>query len=102
MVGLRLILMTPLVLLLQTLVILITMVTDLVVGARGDDDGGTDRVAVYVLFMNADGTVDSSQKISDTEGGFTETLADGDQFGSAVANVGDLDNSTFLDVTFHL
>ena len=40
-------------------------VPDLAVGARNDDDGGTDKGAVYVLFMNTDGTVMSScQKAS--------------------------------------
>ena len=46
-------------------------VGDLAVGAPRDDDGGTDRGAVWVLFLNTDGTVKSHQKISDTEGGFT-------------------------------
>ena len=48
---------------------------DLAVGARLDDDGGTppnaNRGAVWILFLNADGTVDHHQKISSTEGGFT-------------------------------
>ena len=35
-------------------------VTDLAVGAYADDDGGSDRGAVYVIFMNTDGTVMSS------------------------------------------
>ena len=40
-------------------------VADLAVGAYADDDGGSDRGAVYVLFMNTDGTVMSScQKAS--------------------------------------
>ena len=34
-------------------------ITDLVVGARSDDDGATDAGAVYILFMNADGSVKS-------------------------------------------
>src|ERR1700752_1919177 len=32
-------------------------VTDLAVGALGDDDGGTQKGAVWILFLNADGTV---------------------------------------------
>ena len=32
-------------------------VIDLVAGAPLDDDGGTDRGAVHILFLNADGTV---------------------------------------------
>ncbi|MEZ6144011.1 MAG: FG-GAP-like repeat-containing protein [Planctomycetaceae bacterium] len=66
-------------------------VSDLAVGAYGDDDGGNGRGAVYVLFMNADGTVNSSQKISDTQGNFQATLDDVDTFGNALTNLGDLD-----------
>ncbi len=73
-------------------------VTDLVVGAPMDDDGGTDRGAVWVLFMNDDGTVDIEQKISDTEGNFTATLDDSDNFGSAVAGLGDLNGDNILDI----
>ncbi|MEM7322285.1 MAG: LamG-like jellyroll fold domain-containing protein, partial [Actinomycetota bacterium] len=67
-------------------------VADVVVGAAGDDDGGTDRGAAYVLFLNADGTVKGEQKISDTAGGLDGALADGDALGSATAGVGDLDD----------
>ena len=41
---------------------------------------GTDRGAVYVLFMNANGTVKGSQKIASGIGG-GPTLANGDRFG---------------------
>ncbi|MCH7720448.1 MAG: FG-GAP repeat protein, partial [Planctomycetes bacterium] len=57
-------------------------VGDLAVGAFPDDDGGFDRGAVWVLFLNTDGTVKSHQKISDTEGGFTGILHDDDRFGN--------------------
>ncbi|MGB5457230.1 MAG: integrin alpha [Gammaproteobacteria bacterium] len=73
-------------------------VIDLAVGTPLDDDGGTDRGAVWVLFMNDDGTVDIEQKISDTEGAFLGALDDGDQFGSAVAELGDLNGDGFLDI----
>jgi len=65
-------------------------VTDVAVGALTDDDGGTDRGAVYILFMNTNGTVSSFQKISDTEGGFTGMLDDDDRFGRRVTVAGDL------------
>jgi len=65
-------------------------VNDLAVGARGDDDGGTDRGAVWILFMNSNGTVSAEQKISDTGGKFDGVLSDGDQFGNALANLGDM------------
>ena len=73
-------------------------VTDQAVGTPLDDDGGTDRGAVWVLFMNDDGTVDIEQKISDTEGGFNGLLEDSDLFGSAVAELGDLNGDGFLDI----
>ncbi|MCH7638176.1 MAG: FG-GAP repeat protein [Bacteroidetes bacterium] len=70
---------------------------DIVVGADGDNDGGSKRGAVWVLFLNADGTVDSHQKISDTEGGFTGTLDNIDFFGHSVAGLGDLDGDGTQD-----
>ena len=73
-------------------------VGDLAVGARGDDDGGTSRGAVWVLLLNPDGTVKSHQKISDTEGNFTGKLTDVDQFGFSVARLGDLDSDGVSDL----
>jgi hypothetical protein len=66
-------------------------VGDLAVGASWTKDGGRLRGAVWILFLNRDGTVASETKISQTQGGFTGTLADGGYFGARVANVGDLD-----------
>jgi hypothetical protein len=71
---------------------------DIAVGATGDDDGGGRRGAVYILFLNSNGTVKSHQKISDLSGSFSGTLDDDDQFGSAVANIGDLDNDGVTDL----
>lgn len=73
-------------------------IQDLAVGAYFDDDGGSDRGAVWILFMNSDGTVKAEQKISDTQGGFGGGLANGDQFGGAAANLGDLDGDGVRDV----
>jgi hypothetical protein len=64
----------------------------------GDDDGGTDRGAVWVLFLNTDGTVESHQKISDTEGGFAGALEDSDRFGMSVVSLGDLDGDGVGDL----
>ena len=74
-------------------------VTDLAVGANGDDDGGTDRGAVWILFMNSDGTVKDEQKISDSEGNFEGFLRDGDGFGSSVTNMEDLDEDGTPDLS---
>ena len=68
-------------------------VPDLVTGAYLDDDGGTNRGAVWVLYLNAEGTVKDFRKISDTRGGFQGTLADGDQFGISAAALEDLDGN---------
>lgn len=46
-------------------------VADLAVAARCDDDGGSDRGAIYVLFLYTTGGVISFRKVSDTLGGFT-------------------------------
>ena len=73
-------------------------VMDMAVGAPGDDDGGTGRGAVYVLFMNTDGTVKSHQKISDTEGNFSGTLDDGDSFGNSLTSLGDLNGDGITDL----
>ncbi len=73
-------------------------VGDIAVGARHDDDGGHNRGAVWVLFLNTDGTVKSHQKLSSTEGGFTGILDNGDHFGDSVASLGDLDGDGVGDL----
>jgi hypothetical protein len=77
-------------------------VGDLAAGAQGDD---LTRGAVWLLYLNADGTVKGQRKISATRGGFGGALDFGDRFGDAVAALGDLDGdgvgelaaSAFLD-----
>lgn len=71
---------------------------DLAVGARLDDDGGAAFGAVWVLFLNADGTVKHEQKISATEGGFGGVLGLGEWFGAAVGSPGDLDDDGVPDL----
>lgn len=71
---------------------------DIAVGAPKDDDGGTDRGAVYIIFLNSNGTVQSQQKISSTSGNFTGVLDDGDIFGSSVSSLGDLNNDGVSDL----
>jgi hypothetical protein len=74
-------------------------VIDLAVGAIGDNDGGVDQKgAVWILFMNSDGTVLREQKISDTEGDFTGILGGGDLFGFALAALGDVDQDGLPDL----
>lgn len=71
---------------------------DIAVGAPYDDDGGDDRGAVWILFLNADGTVQARQKISDQQGNFNNQLKDDDLFGSSVAAIGDLDGDGISDL----
>ena len=75
-------------------------VPDLAVGARNDENTDSGEGAVYVLFLNSDGTVKRhQQKISDGLGGLTAGSLDGsDNFGSAVAGVGDLDGDGVPDI----
>ncbi|MCP4967634.1 MAG: hypothetical protein GY926_20675, partial [bacterium] len=73
-------------------------IADIAVGARFDDDGGTDRGAVYLLFLNSDGTVKAEQKISDSTGGLSTALGNNDYLGSSVSGVGDLDGDGVADI----
>ncbi|HEX6882639.1 MAG TPA: FG-GAP-like repeat-containing protein [Planctomycetota bacterium] len=73
-------------------------VQDLAVGAPLDDDGGVERGAVWILFLNPDGSVRAEQKISQTQGGFTGLLADEGRFGRKLARTGDLDGDGVPDL----
>ncbi|MEO7724082.1 MAG: FG-GAP-like repeat-containing protein [Chthoniobacterales bacterium] len=73
-------------------------VIDAAVGTQYDDDGGLDRGAVYILFLNPNATVKSEQKISSTVGGFTGDLQNADEFGSSVSAIGDLNGDGVVDL----
>jgi len=62
-------------------------VMDLAAGADRDDDGGTDRGAVWLMLLNADGTVKTRWKASQTSGGFEGMLAGSDHFGKSIARL---------------
>lgn len=66
-------------------------IVDLAVNAPNDDDGADNGGAMYLLFLNTDGTVKHTQKISALEGNFTGTISEGDHFGNSIANLGDID-----------
>jgi hypothetical protein len=54
--------------------------------------------ALFILFLNRDGSVKAYQKISDTQGNFTGGLADCDKFGTSVATLQDLDGDNVMDL----
>lgn len=73
-------------------------VKDIAVAALKDDDGGFNKGAVYILFMNLDGTVGTYQKISAAEGNFNGDLDEWDIFGSSIAYLGDINNDGLIEI----
>ena len=73
-------------------------VNDLAVGTNGDDDGGANRGAVWILFLDTDDSVIASTKISNTSGNFNGVLDNNDRFGGAVSYLGDMNNDGFVEL----
>ena len=73
-------------------------VTDLAVGTYGDDDGGQDAGAVWILFLTAEGKVKHEQKISDVSPGLGGDLDKQDLFGTSLAALGDIDSDGVPDL----
>jgi hypothetical protein len=61
-------------------------VPDLVAGVPGDDDGGANRGAIWLLYLNKDGTLSQSKKVSSLTG-LPVPVYDNDYFGSGVASL---------------
>lgn len=72
-------------------------VIDIAVGAM-HDDGGVNSGAVWILWLNSNGTVKGYHKISNTAGGFSREVQEGDQFGISVSSLGDLDGDGVVDL----
>ena len=70
---------------------------DFAVGARGDDTGGSNRGAAYVVMMAPDGSIDEIAKIASGTGG-GPALSNDDEFGSGVAGIGDADSDGIPDL----
>ncbi|MDX9970285.1 MAG: S-layer homology domain-containing protein [Candidatus Gracilibacteria bacterium] len=72
-------------------------VTEILAGATGDDTGGTGRGAVYIHFMNSNGTIKSTVKLTSlTPNGATLSNLGG--YGRSVSSLGDLDGDGVLDI----
>jgi PKD repeat protein len=74
-------------------------VPDLAVGANEDDSGSTNAGAVYVLFLNRDGTVKGQRKISATSGDPLQFVPRrSSEFGASLAGMGDVDGDGIPDL----
>jgi hypothetical protein len=73
-------------------------IPDMAVGAPNDDDGGNGVGAVWILFLDDEGKVSDSQKISTEQGAFQGALFSGDLFGSSIASLGDLNGDGVVDL----
>ena len=72
-------------------------VSDIAVGAVGDDTRGNNRGAIHIMFMNSNGTVSDTIEIDDdTTNG--PVLSNGDSFGSSITNIGDLNGDGVSDI----
>jgi hypothetical protein len=65
-------------------------IRDIAIGAPGIDAGGSDRGAIYIVRLKADGKIKSYTTIANTASWNLE-VADDNQFGSRIASPGDLD-----------
>jgi hypothetical protein len=73
-------------------------VNELAVGATNDTTYNVGRGgSVRILFMNADGTVKSVQKIDNLSGNFNQPIANRDFFGS-IGPLGDFNNDSIPDL----
>jgi len=72
---------------------------ELIVGTRWDDDGASATGAIYILYLNANGTVAQATKVSDTAGGLDGAALSADiQFGTAIAAIDDQDGDGQTDL----
>ena len=72
-------------------------ISDIAVGAIGDDANDLSSGTIHIMFMNSNGTVSDTIEINgNTANG--PTLNSYDAFGSSVANIGDLNNDGTSDI----
>lgn len=74
-------------------------ISDMVAGSYGDNYGvNSNSGAVYILFLNSNGTVKSYQKIAQNLGGLGNILGGADVFGTSVASIGDINGDGIADI----
>ena len=73
-------------------------INDIAVGSPYDHEDGYEIGAVYILFLNSDGTVKSHQKISSTQGNFHGDIEPLDAFGRSISNIGDFNGDGINDI----
>lgn len=73
-------------------------ISDILVGAPGYEDPEDDNGAVFLLFMNKDGTVKNQIRYSNSSGELGYTFQMGDNMGRGVAGIGDLNGDGKLDI----
>ena len=71
---------------------------ELAVGAPHDDDSGENTGSVWILSLDAAGTVVGQQLVSASSGGLGASLDVGDHFGAALAMIGDHDADGVQDL----
>ena len=72
-------------------------VVDIAVGAEGDSAIGVEKGAVFIHYMNANGSIKSTVKIHDDTANGASIEMEG-HYGSTVENIGDLDGDGVVDM----
>ncbi len=72
-------------------------ILDMAVGAEWDANNSR-KGEIYILFLNTDGSVKDAQKITEGQGGLTAIIDSSDHFGTALADLGDLDGDGIPDL----
>ena len=74
------------------------LVPDMAVGAFGHSGGPYAIGALYIIFLQADGVVESHQKITSGSGGLTASLYAEDRFGMSCDQLDDLNQDAVVDL----
>lgn len=70
---------------------------DIVVGAPGTAAGGTNRGAIHIVRLNADGTAKKVTTIANTSA-WNRSVKDENNFGETIASLGDIDHDGVVDL----